>query len=94
MGPVYPVYAVIAYFALAILLPVGWASWKTWRRARVPREVICPLDASPALVILDPRFAVKMHALGNNELRIRHCSRETQAQDCGRECLEHLGRVA
>ena len=84
----WPVYLVITWFALALALPTGWALWGTWRRARVSRQVTCPQIGAPALVTLDPWYAVKMHALGENEMRVSNCARWPGQQDCGRECSD------
>jgi len=88
------VYTVIAYFLLALLAPTGWALWRTWRRARVSRQVNCPAIGAPALITLDPWYAVRMHALGDNELRVGNCPRWPEQRDCGRECLTQIGRAA
>ena len=88
------VYTVIAYFVLALIIPIVWASAGTWRRARLARQVTCPESGAPAAVMLDPWFAVRMHALGNDELRVRKCVRWPSCAGCGRNCLEQLGRCA
>lgn len=88
------VYTVIAYFVLALLIPVVWASAGTWRRAQAARRVTCPDSGTPAVVVLDPWFAVRMHALGNDELRVQGCARWPSCADCGRKCLEQLSRCA
>ena len=87
----WPVYLVIAWFLLALLLPPGWALWHTWRRARVSRHLTCPVNGGPARVTLDPWYAVRMHALGNNELRVIDCACWPERRDCSRECLEQAG---
>ena len=85
------VYTVMAYFLLALLIPVAWASARTWQRARVSRRVTCPEGGTASLVMLDPWFAVRMHALGNGELRVRDCARWPERGGCSRECLGQLG---
>ncbi len=94
MWPVWPVYVVMAYFLLALAGPAMWASWRTWRRARVSRQLTCPVIGAPARVTLDPWYAVRMHALGNSELRVLDCACWPERRDCGRECLERAGRAA
>ncbi len=88
------VYTFICYLALALLAPVAWASWRVWRRAGVSRHVTCPALRAPALVQLDPWYAVRMHALGNDELRISQCARRRECPDCGEECLAQIGSAA
>jgi hypothetical protein len=90
----WPVYLVMTWFVLALVVPAGWASWKVWRRARVSRELACPVTGAPALVKLDPWYAVKMHARGNRELRVMDCACWPERRDCGQECLERAGRAA
>ena len=85
------VYVFIGYWILAIAGPAVWASWPTWRRARIARRVTCPGNSGPALVSLDPWYAVRMHAVGNDELRVKNCGRWPEARKCGRECLEQIG---
>ena len=84
------VYTVISYFLLALLIPVVWASAHTWRRAGASRQVTCPALGAAVLIDLDPWYAVRMHALGNSELRVRRCER-WPGRVCGQECLEQLG---
>ncbi len=88
------VYTFISYLALALLAPVAWASWRVWRRASKSRQLTCPALSAPALVQLDPWYAVRMHALGNNELRIRHCARRQECPGCAEECLAQIGSAA
>jgi hypothetical protein len=90
----WPVYLVITWFVLAIAVPVAWASWRAWRRARVARQVTCPVIGAPAVITLDPWFAVRQHALGESELRIRGCNCWPERRDRGRECLEQAHRAA
>lgn len=80
-------YTVIGYFVLALLIPTGWALGRTWRRTRSSRAVTCPEIGNSYLVTLDPWYAVRMHALGNNELRVRDCARWPEHRDCGQRCL-------
>jgi hypothetical protein len=88
------VYTFIAYLVLALLIPAGWALGHTWRRMRRSRHVTCPAVAAPALVTLDPWYAVRMHALGNNELRVKDCARWPARRNCGQECLAQIGTGA
>jgi hypothetical protein len=90
----WPAFLVIAWFILALAAPAGWALWGVWRRARGSRQVTCPEIGAPALVALDPWYAVRKHALGDNELRVSGCARWPERRDCGRECLTGAGRTA
>jgi hypothetical protein len=89
----WPVFTVMAYFILALLLPVGWGLARTWRRARVPRHLTCPDAGIPALVRLDPGYAVRMHVLGESEPLVRECTRWSQTQECKQACLVQVGRT-
>ncbi|SPE33431.1 hypothetical protein SBA3_20022 [Candidatus Sulfopaludibacter sp. SbA3] len=88
------VFTVIAYFVLALLIPIGWALGRVWRRTRVSRQVTCPALSAPTLVTLDPWYAVRMHARGDNELRVADCGRWPERRDCNRECLTQIGTPA
>lgn len=85
------VYVFIGYWILALAIPAIWALWPTWRRARIARQVSCPAFSGPALVTLDPWYAVRMHALGNAEWRVKSCGRWPAGRDCGQDCLENIG---
>jgi hypothetical protein len=85
------VYTVIAYFVLALLLPVGWGLGRTWRRARTSRHLTCPESGIPALVRLDPWYAVRMHVRGDTEPRVRDCTRWDVRCECGQECVRQIG---
>ena len=94
MLPVYVVYAFICYLLLALLIPLAWALTPVWRKARLARHVSCPAAGHPAVVELDAWYAVRMHALGNEEKRIRDCSEWPRCSRCRRECLEQIGNAA
>ena len=94
MSPVYVVYAFLCYMLSAILIPLGWALIPVWRKARVARHLTCPADGRPALVSLDAWYAVKMHALGDEEKRVRNCSEWPARAHCRQECLAQTGRAA
>jgi hypothetical protein len=85
------VLTVMGYFILALLLPIGWALGRTWRRARTSRHVTCPESGIPALVRLDPWYAVRMHARGDREPLVRECTRWAQNCECGQECVGQIG---
>lgn len=83
----------VAYLVLAFTIPLFGALAPVWRRARIPRQVRCPQIGEAAVIDLDTGYAVKNHALGNTELRVRHCSRWPEHNGCGRECLIQIAAV-
>jgi hypothetical protein len=80
------IYTVMSFFLLALLLPACLALVPTWRRVRPARHVACPVSGEHAVVTMDPWYAVRMHALGNYELRVRECSRWSERSHCDQEC--------
>jgi hypothetical protein len=85
------IYFFISYFVLALLVPTVWVLWRTWSRARTERQVNCPHFGAPALVKLDPWYAVRMHALGDREVLVKDCARWPERRGCGQECLKGIG---
>jgi hypothetical protein len=85
------VYTVIAYFVLALTIPIGIAALTIWKKTRASRPVACPRDGLTASVGLDPRYAMRMHALGNPELLVRQCTRWPEYGGCGQECRQQIG---
>lgn len=83
----------IGYLVLAMAAPTAWALWHTWRRAQTSRLVTCPALEKNAFVTLDPWYAVRMHALGERESRIKECACWPERRECGRECLLQIGSV-
>ena len=88
------IYFFVSYLILALLVPTVWALWPTWRRARIARHVTCPALGAPVLVALDPWYAVRMHTLGDSEVRVKNCARWPERRDCGQECLTEIGAAA
>jgi hypothetical protein len=86
-------YFFVSYLALALAVPVCWALVPLWRRAGRARYVGCPAASQIAMVRLDPWYAVRMHALGDRELRVIGCSQWPQRCDCGQDCLVRIGVV-
>ena len=79
------VYCFVSYLALALLIPAGWALVPIWLRARKSRHVYCPAASHTETVTLDPWYAVKMHAPGDRELRVKDCSQWPRRCKCGQE---------
>jgi len=84
------VYFFLSYLILALAIPLLWSLVRRWRDAALPRCIRCPETAKPVSVRLDPWYAVKMHALGNPEFRLRDCTEWPERSQCGRECLVHI----
>ena len=84
-------YFFVSYLALALIIPAAWALVPVWRRARAGKRVECPGASLVATVNLDPWYAVRMHALGNRELRVIGCSEWPQRCDCRQNCLGQMG---
>lgn len=87
-------YFFLAYLLLALLIPTVLALGGVWRRARPARAVTCPELNKLAGVLLDPWYAVRMHAAGNPEGMIKRCSRWPERAACGRQCLVQIGTRA
>ena len=87
-------YTFIGYLVVAVTVPVCLALVPVWRRRRGVQQVTCPGSGAASFVSLDPWYAVRMHALGNYELRVRTCTGWSERCDCGRECLSQIAPSA
>ncbi len=83
-------YTILGYLVLAVTVPVCWALGRAWRQARAPRIVTCPESGRPAMIGMDPLYAVRMHVRGDPEWSIRSCSFCPDHRDCARDCLVHV----
>jgi len=83
-------YLIPVWFALGFSVPLVWSISKAYRRARGPREVMCPDLSQSAIIQLDVRDAVAMHVMGNPVRKIQMCSRWPDREDCGRKCLAQV----
>jgi len=83
-------YFFLSYLFLALAIPLCWSLAPLWRRTRQARGVRCPAISKTATIRLDPWHAVKMHALGDRELRVKTCSQWPERRACGRECLVEI----
>jgi len=80
----------IGYLILALALPTAWALRHAWQRARASRLVTCPGLNEVALITLDPWYAVRMHALGEQEFRVKECACWPGRRGCGQDCLTQI----
>jgi len=85
-------YFFLSYLLLALTIPLALALVPLWRRANAARIVKCPEALKSVTVRLDPWYAVKMHALGNPELRLLDCTEWPQRDACARGCLVQIAR--
>ncbi len=85
-----PVYAFLVYLFLALAIPLSLALVPVWRRSQAERRVNCPIFGGPAVVGLDPWYAVKRHTFGNDEARVKHCSAWRGYGPCNQECLVQI----
>jgi hypothetical protein len=83
-------YTFIAYLVLALTIPVGLSLAPVWRGRRGSKQVRCPLSGGCCSIALDPWHAVRMHALGEYELRVRSCTGWPERCDCAQECLAQI----
>ena len=84
-------YFFVSYLGVAFAIPLCLSLVPLWRRANQARSVPCPGASQIATVRLDSWYAVRMHALGNRELRVKDCSQWPQRCACGQACLERIG---
>ena len=75
------------FFVVALVAPAAWALGRVYVRARGPREVNCPEAGRPAVIQLDARHAVTMHARGEEGRRVKNCSFWPERRGCVQGCL-------
>jgi len=80
----------MAYLVLALLIPAAWVLVPVWRSAREPRTTNCPALDRTAVIHLDPWFAARMRASGEDRMRVRDCGFWPERSGCGRECLRQI----
>lgn len=83
------VFTFMAYLLAALCIPLCLALVPVWRKTNVARQVTCPDDGNSRQIALDPCYAVRMHALGERELRVRSCGRWPEHL-CNQECLVQI----
>jgi hypothetical protein len=81
---------VAGFFFLALLIPVSWSLRAVWRKTRGSHAVTCPGIGEPAVLHLDQWYAVRMHARGDAELRVKGCSQWPEQSGCARRCLAQI----
>ena len=81
------------YLLLALLIPAFRVLVPVWRKARICRPLRCPFSGRAAVIELDPWYAIRMHALGDRELRVKDCSGWPEGRACGQSCLVNLRAV-
>jgi hypothetical protein len=57
---------------------------------RGKRLVSCPETREPAAVEVDAKYAAFTAPIGEEGLRLNHCSRWPESQDCGQQCLGQI----
>jgi len=85
-----------AFVIAAVLLLAGIAGWRAgiaWWKYRGKRVIHCPENHMPAGVSLDVLHAAAAAVKGDRKLRLNHCSRWPERQDCGQECLFQIERA-
>ena len=76
------------FFVIALVAPAAYALGKVYLRTRGAHEVTCPEVNHFATIQLDARHAVAMHAVGENDRRVKTCSLWPERQGCQQACLK------
>jgi hypothetical protein len=80
-----------ALLIVAAVFIVASGFLRTWLRYRGERLITCPETAEPAAVKVDSLHAAQFNAVtGENDLRLRACSRWPERSGCGQECLAQI----
>jgi len=77
----------ICYLGAALAIPLCLALMPVWRKAAGLQQVSCPAAGTSSMIALDAWYAVRMHAKGDRELRVKDCERWPEACGCRQECL-------
>ena len=85
-----PIYAFLVYMFLALAIPLSLSLVPVWRHAQAARQVSCPNFGGPAVVDLDPWYALKRYTFGLGGARVKHCSAWCGHGPCGQECLVQI----
>jgi hypothetical protein len=80
----YIIAAILLFGVLYYFIPFAVAAFIRYRGKRI---ITCPETREPAAVEVDARHAAATAALGEVDLRLKHCSRWPEKRDCGQECL-------
>ena len=87
-------YTILSYLVLVLVTPTAWALGKAYRRASGRKTVFCPENQEPTFVQMDAGYAVRMHALGNPEERVKGCARWPARESCGCACTAQIHLTA
>jgi hypothetical protein len=79
-----------AIIVAGLLVVLGRAFLRVYLTYRGDRVITCPENHRPAGVQVDTAHAVFSTLEGNQELRLRSCSRWPERQDCGQQCLRQI----
>jgi len=82
---------VITFAAVFVFVEIGRALQTYWK-FRGQRIVSCPETHRAAAVQVAAGKAAVQEIVGNQELRLRACSRWPEKQACGQECLSQIER--
>lgn len=63
-----------------------------WRRTADVRVVRCPETGEKQAVVVDPAHALT-HAMRDDAMRLKSCSRWPERQDCDQPCLEQIANA-
>ena len=80
----------LAFLVLALLLPSLWALKPVWLAANRPRLTNCPVQDRLAAIRLDPWFAVRMRARGENRRRVKECEFWPEFAGCEQRCVRQF----
>jgi hypothetical protein len=83
----------VSYLLTALCIPVALTLAPVWRRALIPREVRCPELGCAATLTLDRIHAVRLHAIGDQGLKVAQCSVRAGSPDCRQDCLVQIAAV-
>jgi hypothetical protein len=81
---------VMAFLILGVLLLLFLAAANAYLKFRGTRLVSCPETKETAAVEVDAKYAAFTASIGEQGLRLNDCSRWSERQDCGQECLGQI----
>ena len=87
-------YFFVGYLLTALVIPVALALAPVWRKRTGAWQVMCPATNGCATIMLDRWHAVRMHASGDSELRVKSCTGWPDRCDCEQACLAQIDPAA